>query len=86
LPLEVLFARPPQRQVAIVQSVGVALDEGGYVRVDEHRETSTPGIYAAGDLVTPVQSAILAAASGYQAAAMVNRELTAELATSGALP
>lgn len=85
LPLDVLFARPPQRQVALVQSLGLALDAGRYVQVDEHRQTSVPGIYAAGDLTTSVQSAILAAAAGMQAAAMINHELTVELATSGAL-
>jgi thioredoxin reductase len=86
LRLEVLFARPPQRQVAVVQSLGLDLDAGGYVRVDEQRQTSIPGIYAGGDLVTSVQSAVLAAASGVMAAARINHELTAELATSGALP
>lgn len=86
LHLEVLFARPPQRQVAVVQSLGLALDAGGYVQVDESRQTSIPGIYAAGDLVTSVQSATLAAASGVQAAARLNHELTVEMATSGALP
>jgi thioredoxin reductase len=86
LHLEVLFARPPQRQVTIVQSLGLALAAGGYVQVDEHRQTSIPGIYAAGDLATPVQSAVLAAAAGMQAAAGLNHELTMELATSGALP
>jgi thioredoxin reductase len=83
---DVLFARPPQRQVAVVQSLGLDLEAGGYVRVDEHRQTSIPGVYAAGDLVTPMQSAILAAASGMQAAAMLNHELTIQQATSGALP
>lgn len=85
LRLEVLFARPPQRQVAVVQSIGLELDAGGYVRTDENRQTSIPGIYAAGDLVTPVQSAVLAAASAVQAAARLNHELTVEQATSGAL-
>jgi thioredoxin reductase len=76
LPLDVLFARPPQRQVAAVQALGLDLDSGGYVRVDERRQTSIPGIYAGGDLITSVQSAVLAAASGVQAAAMINHELT----------
>ena len=85
LPLDVLFARPPQRQVALVRALGLALDPMGYVQVDEHRQTSVPGIYAAGDLVTPMQAAILAAAAGMQAAAMLNHELTAELAAGGSL-
>lgn len=81
-----LFAHPPQRQVAIVTEVGVELDEHGYVRIDPmRRETSVPGIYAAGDLTTRQQAAILGAASGMQAAAALNAELTAELVKGGAL-
>jgi thioredoxin reductase len=80
---EVLFARPPQRQVDIVRSLGLALTPAGYVQVDEvHRETSLPGVYAGGDLVTPMQAAIMAAASGVQAAGMLNHDLAFELATS----
>jgi thioredoxin reductase len=86
LDLEILFVRPPQRQVEVVRALGVALDDGGYVRLDDHRQTSRPGIYAGGDLVTPIQSSILAAASGMQAAAMLNHEITVELAIDGALP
>lgn len=83
---EVLFAHPPQRQVELVQALGVALDDNGYVQVDPtSRETSTPGIYAAGDLTTRVQGAVLAAAAGMQAAAALNAELTMELACAAAL-
>lgn len=85
LPLDMIFTKPPQRQVALVRALGLALDPMGYVQVDEHRQTSVPGIYAAGDLVTPMQAAILAAAAGMQAAAMLNHELTAELAVAGSL-
>lgn len=84
---DVLFAQPAQRQVDVVRSLALALDPAGLVQVDEmSRETSTPGIYAAGDLVMRPQGAILAAASGMLAAARLNQALTAELATSGGLP
>lgn len=84
---DVLFAHPPQQQVALVRELGADLDDGDYVRVDAAtRETSVPGIYAAGDLTGPVQSAILGAASGALAAGAINHELTVELATAGALP
>jgi len=77
---DVLFAHPPQRQVAIVEALGLALDELGYLLIDPMtRETSTPGIYAAGDLATRMQGAILAAAAGTQAAAMANVDLAMEL-------
>jgi pyruvate/2-oxoglutarate dehydrogenase complex dihydrolipoamide dehydrogenase (E3) component len=83
---EVLLSHPAQRQVELVRALGVALDEDGYVRVDAmKRETTVPGIYAAGDLTTRMQTAIFAAAAGVQAAAMLNVELTMELAVNGAL-
>ncbi|HET9956575.1 MAG TPA: NAD(P)/FAD-dependent oxidoreductase [Polyangiaceae bacterium] len=83
---EVLFSHPPQRQVDLVRQLGLALDEDGFVRVDPvTRETSIPGIYAAGDLQSKMQGAIIAAASAAHAAAMLNHELTVELALSGEL-
>ena len=85
-PLDALFAHPPQRQVALVQALDLEQNEAGYIRVDERSgETSRPGVYAAGDLATPMQAALLAAASGVRAAAALNHGLTSELAISGAL-
>ena len=76
VPCEELFVHPPQRQVDLVRAVGIALDENGFVRVDPmQRETSIPGIYAAGDLTTRMQAAIQAAAAGNQAASMINIDL-----------
>jgi thioredoxin reductase len=70
---DVLFTHPPQQQVELVRSLGVELDDEGYVKVDPmKRETSVAGIYAAGDLTTRMQAAIHAAAAGTQAAAMIN--------------
>jgi thioredoxin reductase len=86
VPCDVLFAHPPQRQVELVRDLGLAFDGDGYVQVDPmKRETSVPGIYAAGDLTTRMQSAITGAAAGMQTAAAINVELTMELASSGAL-
>jgi thioredoxin reductase len=79
VPCEVLFAHPPQRQVELVRSLGVALDADGYVQLDAmKRETSVPGIYAAGDLTTRLQGAVIAAAAGTVAAAMLNVDLSME--------
>jgi thioredoxin reductase len=63
--------------------LGAHCDEGGHLEVDRSQETSVPGVYAAGDLTTRMQAAIQAAAAGMQAAAMINLELTIELASSG---
>jgi thioredoxin reductase len=78
---EVLFTHPPQRQVELVVALDIALDDDGYVRVDPmKRETSVPGIYAAGDLTTRMQGAIFAASMGAHAAAAINAELAMEVA------
>ncbi len=80
VPCDALFAHPAQRQVEAVKALGLALDDDGMVKIDPMmRETSIPGIYAAGDLATRAQGAILAAAAGMQAAAAINMELTAAL-------
>ena len=79
VPCDVLFAHPPQRQVGLVQGLGVALDGDGFVRIDPMtRETSVSGVYAAGDLTTRMQGAILAAAAGTHAAAILNVDLSLE--------
>ena len=80
---DAIFVHPPQRQVKLVESLGVTLNDGGYIWVDDTtRQTSIKGIYAAGDATTPRQAAILAAASGTYAALALNHELTRESALS----
>lgn len=73
---EVLFVRPPQRQTPLVEGLGLALDPNGFVQVGMQQETSRKGVYAAGDLATPMQTALAAAAAGQLAASMVNHDLT----------
>jgi thioredoxin reductase len=86
VPCEVLLAHPPQRQVDLIRALSIALDDDGYVRIDEKsRETGVAGIYAAGDLTTRMQGAIYAASAATHAAGMINVELTMELASMGAL-
>jgi thioredoxin reductase len=83
---KVLYAHPPQKHVEIVNQLGLALDEHGSVKVDPmHRETSVPGIYAAGDLTSRIQAAVAAAAAGTLTGAMLNHELTAEMVLQGLL-
>lgn len=80
---EMLFAHPPQRQVELVRAMAVGLDAEGFVQVDPmSRQTTVSGVFAAGDLTTRMQAAIAAAASGMQAAAMINVELSMELVSS----
>lgn len=84
LACDALFAHPPQEQVELVRKLGLALDENGFLALDPmRRETSIPGIYAAGDLAARMQGAILGAAAGTHAATAINAELTMELARDG---
>ena len=76
VPTDVLFTQPPQRQLPLVTRLGLALDADGFVAIDPmKRETSVPGVYAAGDLATKAQAAVFAAAAGMQAAAAINLDL-----------
>lgn len=84
VPRDVLFTHPPQRHVELVGALGVELDDDGFVRVDPmKRETSVPGVHAAGDLTTRMQSAIVAAAAGTVAASAINLELAMEPSSGG---
>ncbi|WP_338872774.1 NAD(P)/FAD-dependent oxidoreductase [Myxococcus stipitatus] len=83
VPQDVLVVHPPQRQVPLVNALGLALDELGFVKVDATLETSIPGIYAAGDLTTRLQGALLSAAAGAQAAYRMNHLLNMEAVGAG---
>lgn len=79
---EVLFARPPQRPPSLVQTLvqelGLALEEEGFVRIDPQGRTHVPGLWAAGDLTTKLQGALVGAASGAWAAYAMNHALTVQ--------
>ncbi len=51
-----------------LKEVGVATDERGRILVDEHFETSVPGIYAAGDVIGPPALASVSMEQGRVAA------------------
>lgn len=72
---DALLLRPEQTQTPLVAALGLNLDPQGFVAVGFNRETSIPGIFAAGDLSSPMQAAIAGAASGMLTAAMLNHEL-----------
>lgn len=79
LPRDALMLKPLQRQTDLVLDLGLELDSRGYVVIDHDGLSSRPGIYAAGDLTTPMQSALAAASAGQKVASRLNRILTAEL-------
>lgn len=79
MPCAMLFTHPPQEHTPLVKQLALTNDTHGFLAVHPtHRTTSTLGMYAAGDAVTPMQSAVGAAATGMQAAAMINVDLATE--------
>lgn len=71
-----LFLRPAQVLSSDLPiQLGCELTEAGHIRVGADRQTSIPGVYAAGDATTPLQQIVVAAASGAEAAMMLNRDL-----------
>jgi thioredoxin reductase len=67
VPLDALFTKPKQHLPPLVHALGLALDDAGYVRTSPQGETSIPGLFAAGDLTTPLQAAMVAAYQGAHA-------------------
>ena len=71
-----LFVRPPQRLSSpLAASLGCELTPSGSILVDQLGQTTVAGVYAAGDVMTPLQQVIRAAAAGAAAAAAINRYL-----------
>jgi thioredoxin reductase len=78
---EAIFLHPAQQQTPVVQDLGVEVNEGGFVVVEKdygspdgpHQvmETSRKGVFAAGDLTSPAQSAVLATFEGSLAGQMM---------------
>jgi thioredoxin reductase len=72
---EALFLHPEQRQTPVVERLGLETNDGGFVVVPKEygappegsrhvMETSQPGLFAAGDLTSPAQSAAMATFEG----------------------
>lgn len=76
IPREAVLMFPKQHQTPLVQQLSLDLTEDGFVRVNEQRETSQRNIFAAGDLTSPSQLAIIAAAEGTNAAIQLVYRLT----------
>jgi thioredoxin reductase len=80
-PCDALYVRPRQRPAPLVEALGLGLDEQGFVRLDEQRQSTLPGVYVAGDATTPMQAAIFAAQTGMATAAFVVHGLVHEMLT-----
>jgi len=83
LPLAALFVTPRSRPASpLAAQLGCAIDEGPmgpYVRVDDWKATTVPGVYAAGDTATPMHSITLATAAGALAGVGAHQSLALEI-------
>ncbi|WP_332686916.1 NAD(P)/FAD-dependent oxidoreductase [Devosia sp.] len=79
--IDVLFAHPRNRPSASLHEI-LALETvehplGFTLKVDDRRQTSHPGIYAAGDLANPMASVTLASSQGAMAAIFAQQSMLA---------
>ena len=72
-----VFIRPANVPHAdgLVTGLGCEVDAAGFVTVDGSGQTSTPGIWAAGNVVDPRAQVITAAGAGSAAAIAINADL-----------
>lgn len=78
----VLFTRPRQEpRTALATQLGCALVEKGIpglIQVDCIQQTTVPGVFAVGDVTTPMQQIAIAVSTGSTAGAMINHQLVQE--------
>lgn len=75
IPRRVLLYSPKQSQTPLVQNLRLTLDDDGYVVTDGAGHTSVAGIYAAGDVTSPRQQIVFAAADGVKTAIAMDTAL-----------
>jgi thioredoxin reductase len=76
--VEAIYARPEMKLQDFILKTGVAINDMGFVSVDEMQRTSVPGLYASGDCTTGQRAVAVAVASGMKAGAAINYELASE--------
>lgn len=79
LPLGALFIAPRTRFVSdLAAQLGCSLEEGPmgpYLKVDDRKQTTVKGVFAAGDVAAPMPNATLAAAAGVLAGGAAHQSL-----------
>lgn len=58
------IGREPDTTALNLQAAGVAVDDGGYVKVDKYQNTNVSGVYAVGDITGLVELTPVAVAAG----------------------
>lgn len=83
VPVKAIFTQPKTHMAStLAEQLGCAFDEGPagrYVRVDDWKQTTVAGIYAAGDAASPMHNATSASASGVFAGVGAHQSLMAEV-------
>lgn len=83
VPLDALFTASRTRMASpLAEQLGCAFDDGmsgPIVRTTELRETTVPGVYAAGDAIRAMHNATLASADGVMAGIAAHRSMIPEL-------
>lgn len=81
LPMGALFVAPKVTPSSpLFEQLGCATDEGPmgmYIRVDDWKQTSVTGVYAAGDVASPMHNASFAIAAGVAAGVGAHQSLMA---------
>jgi thioredoxin reductase len=73
-----LVHAPPRQRSPLASDLGAEITERGTVDVDAFGQTTVPGLYAAGDVSSPMPQVAGAIADGSRAAAVINGDLLAE--------
>lgn len=81
-----LFIPAQHRPLPLTESLGLALTDDVYIQVDQEQRTSKPGVWAAGDCASALQSVALSLGDGTRAAYSILSSLILPEAGSMAEP
>lgn len=84
---DAVFTGPKTRMASpLAEQLGCAFAEGvtgSYIQVDGMQQTTTPGVFAAGDAAMSMYNATLASAAGVMAGVAAHRSLVMDEAVTG---
>jgi len=77
--MSALFARPPfALPEELLSSLSCTLSESGHIHVDHMQRTSVAGVFAAGDVSSPIRSLAFAIAAGNLAGGSITQSLVSQ--------
>ena len=79
---DALFVMSSPRLPDFVANLGLELNQSGLLRIDEHGATSSPGLWAAGDLTSRRHQVVEAMAQGLRSVVAINRQLALGVVTA----